>query len=604
MFLLTTNGTITTLASFDNTNGAYPYGGLVQGSDGNFYGTTVNGGDSGSGTVFEMTTNGTLTNLVSFAGTNGANPYGALVQGNDGNFYGTTESGGSNGLGTVFMVTTNGTLTTLASFASTNGANPYGGSCFGKDGNFYGTTVSGGAYSNLQYYINPWLNGYGTVFMVTTNGALTSLYSFGAVTHDSGVPNDGGNPYGRLVLGTDGNLYGTTYTGGGCGFGTVYRITTDGSFTTLASFARNPKGANPNASLNRGSDGNFYGTTVNGGTNGYYDYLHGGSVSYGTVFKLATNGTFTTMASFAGTNGANPYGALIEGSDGNFYGTTVNGGSAGQGSVFMMTPNGVLTSLFSFSGGSDGANPHAGLIQTSDQNFYGTTANGGSSSAGTVFMMTPTGALTTLVTFTNANGANPYGALIEGGDGNLYGTTVGGGTNGGGGTVFMMTTNGNLSMLVSFLQVFAPGTTIWIWPNGGNPYDGLVQASDGKLYGTAASGALSGYNSFGTVFDVTTNGVLTTLYTFGSLNTGNASSLDGMQPYAGLVQGRDGNFYGTTYAGGPAYQPPVYSPYGTIFEVTTNGAFSSVYSFTGRSDGANPQAGLIQAVTGECMALP
>ena len=279
VFLLTTNGTITTLASFDNTNGAYPYGGLVQGSDGNFYGTTVDGGDSGSGTVFEMTTNGTLTNLVSFAGTNGANPYGALVQGNDGNFYGTTESGGSNGLGTVFMVTTNGTLTTLASFASTNGANPYGGLVLGKDGNFYGTTVSGGAYSNLQYYINPWLNGYGTVFMVTTNGALTSLYSFGAVTHDSGVPNDGGNPYGRLVLGTDGNLYGTTYTGGGCGFGTVYRITTDGSFTTLASFARNPKGANPNASLNRGSDGNFYGTTVNGGTNGYYDYLHGGSVS-------------------------------------------------------------------------------------------------------------------------------------------------------------------------------------------------------------------------------------------------------------------------------------------------------------------------------------
>ena len=598
VFMLATNGTFTTLASFANTNGANPYAGLVQGSDGNFYGTTVNGGDNGYGTVFQVTTNGTLTTLASFANTNGANPYAGLVQGSDGNFYGTTVSGGDNGNGTVFQVTTNGTLTTLVSFAGTNGANPYAGLVQGRDGNFYGTTESGGAYSNPQYYTNPWLNGYGTVFMVTTNGTLTTLHSFGAVTHDTGVPFDGGNPYGRLVQGGDGNFYGTANNGGSCGLGTVFMVTTNGTFTTLASFALNPDGANPYGGLVQGSDGTCYGTTVYGGMNGYHNDITGALISFGTVFKLTTNGILTALVSFAGTNGANPYGGLIQGSDGYFYGTTRNGGTnGGYGTVFKMTANGTLISLVSF-GNTNGANPYAGLVQCSDGNYYGTTANGGSGGYGTVFMVTTNGTLTTLASFANTNGANPYSSLIQGSDGNFYGTTVNGGTNGGGGTVFMVTTNGMLTTLISLVKTFASGTTIWIFPDGGNPLGGLVQDREGNFYGTTEYGATTAYSSYGSVFQVSTNGAFTNLVSFANSN--------GAYPNAGLVQGSGGSFYGTTYQGGPQYfvrKPGIfqgYVSYGTVFQVTTNGTLTDLVLFA-NSNGANPYAGLIQDSDGNCL---
>src|ERR1039458_5112779 len=160
--------TLQTLCSFRGANGANPYAGLTLGNDGSFYGTTAYGG-SGSGTVFQVTTNGTLTTLVAFSGGNGANPYAGLTLGSDGNFYGTTEAGGSGGYGTVFQVTTNGTWTTLVSFnGSGNGANPYAGLTLGSDGNFYGTTFG------LVARDGP----FGTVFKVTSNGTLTTLYSF------------------------------------------------------------------------------------------------------------------------------------------------------------------------------------------------------------------------------------------------------------------------------------------------------------------------------------------------------------------------------------------------------------------------------------------
>lgn len=577
VFMLTTNWTLTTLASFSNTNGADPYGRLVQGSDGNFYGTTVGGGDSGYGTVFEVTTNGVLTTLVSFENTNGANPYGGLIQGSDGNFYGTTLAGGDSGYGTVFEVTTNGVLATLASFENTNGASPYAGLIQGGDGNFYGTTSAGGIYSYENVW-GAWVNGYGSVFMVTTNGTLTTLASF--------TSTEGANPYGRLVQGGDGNFYGTTQNGGSDGVGTVFMMTTNGTLTILASLAANPHGANPYGTLVQGNDGNFYGTTANGGQSGD-----------GTVFQLTTNGTLMTLASFAGPNGANPESAMVQGSDSNFYGTTVNGGSNSQGTVFLITTNGTLTTLASFAG-TNGANPYAEPIQANDGNFYGTTANGGSGGYGTAYMLTTDGTLTTLVSFANTNGANPYGRLLQGSDGNFYGTTVNGGTNGGGGTVFMVTTNGTLTVLVSFFEAFASGTTISIYPNGGSPFDGLIQTSDGNLHGTTYNGTDGGYCSFGTVFNVTTNGALTTLYRFGSSNTWNCFSLDGEQPYGGLIQGIDGNFYGATYAGGPAYNPPVYSPYGTVFKVATNGVLTTVYAFADGNDGANPRGSVIQGSDG------
>ena len=172
--------TLQTLCSFSGTNGAYPRAALTQGNDGSFYGTTESGGCCASGTVFKVTTNGTLTSLVSFSGTNGAWPQAALTLGNDGSFYGTTYVLGSNDAGTVFQVTTNGTLTTLVFFSNTNGSHPYAPLTLGADGNFYGTTQNGGST------VTGGATGNGTVFKVTTNGTLTTLVSFNA-TNAGGV---------------------------------------------------------------------------------------------------------------------------------------------------------------------------------------------------------------------------------------------------------------------------------------------------------------------------------------------------------------------------------------------------------------------------------
>ena len=343
-----------TLVSFNGANGANPLASLVQGTDGNFYGTTDLGGSAGYGTVFRMTTNGTLTTLVAFNSSNGAYPQAALTLGNDGNFYGTTEQGGGVLFGTVFKMTAAGALTTLVAFNYGNGSHPYAALTPGNDGNFYGTTQQGGSA------------GYGTVFKVTTNGALTTLAAFNL--------NNGANPYAALTLGKDGNFYGTTDQGGSAGYGTVFKMTTNGTLTTLVAF-NSSNGAYPEAALTLGNDGNFYGTTQ-----------QGGSAGYGTVFRMTTNGTLTTLVAFNSSNGADPMAALTLGNDGNFYGTTDLGGSAGYGTVFRMTTNGTLTTLVAFNS-SNGANPMAALTVGHDGHFYGTTYGGGSSNLGLVFRL-------------------------------------------------------------------------------------------------------------------------------------------------------------------------------------------------------------------------
>jgi uncharacterized repeat protein (TIGR03803 family) len=351
-----------------------------------------------------------FTNLYSFTGTNdGGYPYAGLVQGSDGNFYGTTAGGGTNGLGTVFQISTNGALTSLYSFTGGHdGANPQAGLVQASDGYFYGTTSGGGT------------NSIGTVFKISTNGVLTSLYSFTGT-------NDGANPRAALVQGSDGNFYGTTFGGGTNGYGTVFKINTNGALTSLYSFTGGNDGWNPPAGLVQGSDGNFYGTTRNGGTN-----------NWGTVFKISTNGALTSLYSFTGGHdGANPQAGLVQGSDGSFYGTTFGGGTNGYGTVFKINTNGALTSLYSFAGVHDGASPQAGLVQGSDGDFYGTTYTGATNNYGTVFQVTTKGGFGTLVFFNSTNGASPAAALTLGSDGNLYGTTSYGGSDGLG-TVFRL----------------------------------------------------------------------------------------------------------------------------------------------------------------------
>jgi len=404
VFALSTNGLLTTLLSFNRTNGASPSAGLLQATNGNLYGTTDAGGANGWGTAFQITTNGNLTTLLSFTSDNGTGPEGPLIQGADGSLYGTTYSGGGGSppVGTVFRLTTAGALTSLASFNHTNGAFPGAGLVEGARGHFFGTTSSD--------------KGLGTIFEITSQGVLTTLVRFAGT---NGAEPDLG-PGGTLVRGSDGNLYGTTAYGGpefGSTFdkGTVFRMTTNGILTTLVAF-NGANGASPSSGLVLGSDGNFYGTTSRGGTE-----------NLGTVFRVTMDGTLTTLASFTGTNGASPSAGLVQASDGDFYGTTFGGGASGVGTVFRITSDGRLSSIASFTPAT-GIWPQSGLVEGPDGNFYGTTSTFGPSGddQGTIFTVSPTGGLTVLLSFKGANGAHPSD-LALGSDGSFYGTTEEGG---------------------------------------------------------------------------------------------------------------------------------------------------------------------------------
>jgi len=349
---------LTPLVSFEGTDGANPYGGLTLGTEGSFYGTTTQGGGYGYGTGFKVTPSGALTTVYSFSSYAGINPYADLVRGADGNLFGAGSGGGIYSLGTLFRMTPGGLVDyiTLA-----YGANPRGALLEYTDGTFYGTTAGGGA------------NGLGTFYNATTNGALTTLFSFNAAS--------GAHPQGSLALGTDGNFYGTTYDGGVSGFGTIFRVTRAGVLSNLYNFRGNGDGANPYAGLVRGADGYFYGSTYGGGTNGL-----------GIVFCATPSGTVTNLHSFVGSDGAHPFAGPIQDPDGNLYGTTWAGGLntnglPGYGTVFKLMTNGTLTTLYAFAGGIDGANPAGRLLRSSDGHLYGTTVNGGAAGKGTVFRL-------------------------------------------------------------------------------------------------------------------------------------------------------------------------------------------------------------------------
>jgi uncharacterized repeat protein (TIGR03803 family) len=376
--------TFTSLASFNYYgDGAYPpYGSLIQGLDGNFYGITQAGGSNGGGTVYRMTASGTVTPLYSFCAqincTDGIRAYAGLVRATDGNFYGTTYNGGANGDGTVFKINPEGELTTLYSFCAqancADGYYPYAGLIQGNDRNFYGTTFYGGTGQSCH-------SGCGTVFKISSEGTLTTLHSFDLT--------DGAVPYAGLVGANDGNLYGTTGEGGSgtaCdgGCGTVFKISPEGALTTLHSFDVTD-GATPYAGLVQASDRNFYGTTAEGGAGAA---CSGGC---GTVFRITPEGTLTTLYSFNSNDGATPFSGLIQATDGNFYGTTYYGGASGTGTVFRLTPGTTLTTLYSFcaqSNCTDGAYPSAGLVEGTTGILYGTTQNGGNIiNYGTVFSL-------------------------------------------------------------------------------------------------------------------------------------------------------------------------------------------------------------------------
>jgi len=379
--------TFRTLFNFKGTNGADPGTPLVQGFDGNIYGTVA--GTSGNGIFLKMTPGGSLTE-VQYAG---GGP-GFLVLGADGNFYGAGPAISS--IGTIVKVTPSGAMTTIYTFcALPNCADGYSANwvTFGRDGNIYGTTGQGGSNGSP---------GWGTVFKLTLQGTLTSLYSFCSQVNCA----DGLGPNG-LIQGTDGNFYGTTYGGGtgpGVGAGVVFKITPKGTFTILHTFCSEVNctdGQTPLWPPVQGADGDLYGTTNNGGANQNPCSFEGGC---GSVYKITSAGVFSSLYSFCEeancADGALPYWPLIEGNDGNFYGTTATGGAgscslfsppAGCGTIFKVTPGGTLTTLHQFEG-TDGEIALA-LMEDTNGSLYGTTSYGGttnrqcSSGCGTIFRL-------------------------------------------------------------------------------------------------------------------------------------------------------------------------------------------------------------------------
>jgi len=586
-FTMTPQGDFTTLYQFPE--GVSTWGGLIQGSDGDFYGHTVNGGEEGRSTVFKLSPTGAFTHIASFSDRMYPQsapieedpepalwiemieevPEPALIEGLDGNFYGTTLGGGAFDAGTIFKVTLEGTITTLFEFGALYGmwVGPYS-LMQDWDGNFYGTTNWGG-------------DGFdGSVFRMTAEGVYTELVSFDG-------PLSGSAPANGLIQGSDGSLYGTTQEGGASDNGTVFRVTVAGALTTLVEFTGSgggDVGSIPNG-LVLGGNGELYGTTEEGGF---------GSNNVGTAFRIDPDGTMTTLVDFAslrgGGVGAAPRAALVRGRDGNFYGTTYYDGATDSGTIFRMTPAGITTRLAEFTGNAGplpGRGPLAPLVEGIDGSFYGVTSRGGMNNNGTIFRITPSGEVVTLFEFGGFDG-NPEAPLAQGSDGHFYGTTVSEDEAGEVETVFRITADGAFATVIEFSGVEGPN-------RGSQPKSALTLAGNGNLYGTTESGGL---NNEGTVFMITPEGELTTLVDF----SGEEDPSPGSAPLGALVLGSDGNLYGTTSEGGPQDD-------GTIFRMTEAGEFTSLFAFGGseaEDHGSSPEVALVEGGDGNFygMAAP
>ncbi|MGB7586152.1 MAG: choice-of-anchor tandem repeat GloVer-containing protein [Terriglobales bacterium] len=336
--------TFANVANFSDSVGVFPSS-IVQGRDGGLWGTTDGSGQGSCGTIYRVTLAGAAYNMFTFDCADGQMPTG-IQQVVGGDFYGTSFSGGSSNGGTVFQIVPEESETVLYNFMpGSQRSNPVGSPVLGLDGNFYGATFGGA--SALSY---------GTLFTITSSGALTTLYQFD-FTH-------GAQPYASLLLGADGDLYGTTSSGGAYGGGTVFKITPTGVLTLLHSFGGSSSdGVAPAAPLIQSETGNFYGTTSSGGAN-----------NDGTVFMITPAGVFTDLHDFDQTDGQSPSG-LLQTTNGILYGSTARGGTNADGTIFEINSLGQFVTLHNFDG-SDGANPSA-LVQDTNGALYGITRAGG-----------------------------------------------------------------------------------------------------------------------------------------------------------------------------------------------------------------------------------
>ncbi|HUB67692.1 MAG TPA: choice-of-anchor tandem repeat GloVer-containing protein [Candidatus Methylacidiphilales bacterium] len=571
-----------------NSDGAKPHATLLL-SGSTLYGTTSAGGSSGDGTVFKVNTDGTgFTVLYTFTGkSDGAVPLANLILSGS-TLYGTASEGGSSGYGTVFSLSTTGTnFTVLHNFTDgADGANPVGGLVL-SGSTLYGTSSQGGSGYGVDYTINTTgqgFTGYGNIFSISTAGKnFTVLYSFLDAE-------DGANPEAGLIL-SGNTLYGTAEYGGagdgdnGFGIGTIFKINTNGTgFTTLYFFQ------------NYGGD-SYYPTAplvLSGST--LYGTLSVTGTAPGAVFSISTSGTgFTILHNFSATtggaginsDGAYPIAGLVL-SGGMLYGTTVSGGTGGNGTLYSLSTSGSsFTAFHDFAGGNGGNNPMAGML-VSGGTLYGTTEGGGdaSSCCGTVYKVNTDGSgYSTLYSFTGASDGTAPGAHLALSGSTLYGTTAGnffaGNQNG---TIFKINTDGSSFTTLHTFSA-SPSENPGINSDGIYPEAGLV-LSGSTLYGAATYG---GTNTTGTLFKINTDGTgFTVLHTFSALNDVNEilTNSDGAYPSGALIVSGS-TLYGVAEGGGS-------KGCGTVFSISTSGTnFTTLYNFTGGSDGTSPSTGLL-----------
>jgi uncharacterized repeat protein (TIGR03803 family) len=536
------------LKSFGNpeTSAATPRCVPIEASDGVLYGTTVEGGTNDFGTVFKVNKDGSgFVILHVFAGgtNDGRIPQGGVTEGDDGALYGTTFSGGQFDGGVVYRLTKDGASYSILKHVSAGSAMK-GSLLKGSDGSFYGTTAA------TVYKLNP------------DGSGFIELHTFGGV-------GDGQFPQFGVVEGSDGALYGTTSHGGLNDLGTVYRLNKDGSGYALLHSFTHPDARTPQAGLYEASNGLLYGTTSYRTPN-----------SYGTVFQLEKSGSnFTVLHTFTGTNseGWYPQAALAEGNDGALYGTTTHGGLEGQGTVFKLNLDGSSYGVvhhFSWDNG-DGRIPQAGLFKGTNGTFFGTTSVGGSADYGSVFNFDPAtsnNAVVTSFSWTGGDGWNPQANLLEASDDWLYGTTFNGGSNDFG-TVFRMNKDRNGYTVLHHFN--------WL-TDGAFPQGGVIEATNGALYGTAFEG---GSNGFGTVFTLNKDGsAFVVLHHFSGIRT------NGSHPQAALLQASDGVLYGTTAQGGT-------NNWGTVFKLNLNGTGFAMLRNNGSAE-IEPGSSLIEGSDG------
>ena len=602
------------------SDGRAPYGGIVEGKDGFLYGTTYSGGGFGFGTIYRMANDGTAFTILRHFGqgfADGKYPLGRLFEGGDGFLYGTASEGGTNDYGMVFRIQRGTSFYNhMYSFSATGeaGQSPNSGvvQYSAELGAIYGTTPYGGT------------NGFGgVVFRIATNGAYSVLRHFDVVTPGPTAP------FGGVTVASDGVLYGLSRFGGTNDTGSIFKINRDGSaFAVLRSFDAFNDGAQPLGSLLDGSDGLLYGSTTEGGTNqggvlfrinrngsGYQTLRQGGSqpmdarapyagftevtgtlftvsssgtdgASGGTLLKINRDGTGYQILGVFGVNGGDgqaPVQPLNSGPGGWLYGVTPIGGQFGGGSVFRFDTNGGNYSILRSFGPAtnNGYLPAASPVDGGDGFLYGTLGEGGGSGRGLVYKMQTNGAGFTVVrAFTTApsDGNKPAGPLFLGSDGALFGTTVAGGqfqT----GTVYRLTRDGSeFSILHAFEASGADGV---------NPETGVIEASDGLLYGMTRGG---GPSDGGTIYRVDKSGIPTSyqvLRQFGANPTG------GTKPKGRLIEAADGYLYGTASAGGS-------SGNGTVFRMLRDGSGYSVLKHftTETTEGWQPNGRLTEGADG------